>query len=194
MIGLYAIVHKITNKAYVGSAADIKRRFKDHRVRLKANRHHAGHLQNAWNKYGPNFFDFKVLCICKTAKEARDLEQSFLDCFYGNNTYNGKNTAIGFPIGKEHFSHRSNWHMKTIMQRLSSEERKIKYGHAKGTKRNPEPYILAAAKRIADPTFSARLSAACKGKRQVVTCPHCGLAGGGGNMRRYHFDKCKGKK
>ena len=29
---------------------------------------------------------------------------------------------------------------------------------------------------------------------KIVTCPHCGLEGGGGNMTRYHFDKCKAKK
>jgi len=38
------------------------------------------------------------------------------------------------------------------------------------------------------------LSDACKGVRAIVTCPHCEKQGGGGNMRRYHFDKCKAKK
>ena len=62
-----------------------------------------------------------------------------------------------------------------------------------GVKRNPEVYKKGAAKRLADPDFSSRLSEACKGKREVITCPHCGLSGGGGNMRRYHFDKCNKK-
>ena len=25
----------------------------------------------------------------------------------------------------------------------------------------------------------------------LTTCPHCGKEGGGGNMKRYHFDNCK---
>jgi hypothetical protein len=25
----------------------------------------------------------------------------------------------------------------------------------------------------------------------LVTCPHCGKSGKGGNMTRYHFDKCQ---
>ena len=25
------------------------------------------------------------------------------------------------------------------------------------------------------------------------TCPYCGLTGGGGNMKRYHFENCKKK-
>jgi hypothetical protein len=30
-----------------------------------------------------------------------------------------------------------------------------------------------------------------RGPRPIVTCPHCGKTGGGNNMPRYHFDKCK---
>jgi group I intron endonuclease len=193
MIGLYAIVRPDTRQAYFGSTSDIKRRFKDHRVRLNGGRHHATHLQRAWDKYGADAFVFKVLTPTGTLEEARELEQAFLDCFYGDMLYNCKNTATGFPIGDAHFSRRDDWHMKTVMQRLTPEERRARYGKALGTTRNPEPYILAAAKRVADPGFSARLSAACKGKREVVECPHCGLKGGGGNMRRYHFEKCKDK-
>lgn len=63
-----------------------------------------------------------------------------------------------------------------------------------GVRRNRQTYVNAAAKRLADPSFRNKLSAACKGKRQVIECPHCGTQGGGGNMRRYHFDNCRGKK
>ena len=66
-------------------------------------------------------------------------------------------------------------------------------GGAPKKRHNIQPYIAGSAKRLSDPEYRAKLSAACKGKREVLTCPHCGLQGGGGNMRRYHFDKC-GKK
>jgi hypothetical protein len=69
--------------------------------------------------------------------------------------------------------------------------------HPLGKKRSPEQrknHEEGAAKRLADPNFRSRLSEACKGKREIVTCPHCGVSGGGGNMRRYHFDKCKSKQ
>jgi hypothetical protein len=33
-----------------------------------------------------------------------------------------------------------------------------------------------------------------RGPREKKTCPHCGFIGGGPNMGRYHFDKCKAKK
>ena len=60
-------------------------------------------------------------------------------------------------------------------------------------RQNIQPYVAGAAKRNADPEYRKKLSTACKGKREIVTCPHCQIEGGGGNMRRYHFDKC-GKK
>jgi len=60
-----------------------------------------------------------------------------------------------------------------------------------GVKRNSNAYKTGAAKRLNDPQFASRLSAACRGARRIVSCPHCRVTGGGGNMRRYHFDKCK---
>jgi predicted GIY-YIG superfamily endonuclease len=65
---------------------------------------------------------------------------------------------------------------------------------ATGVKRNKSIYVAGAAKRLANPDYIKRLSEACKGKREIVECPYCGLKGGGGNMRRYHFDNCKAKK
>lgn len=62
---------------------------------------------------------------------------------------------------------------------------------ASGAKRNPEKYIVGSKKRLSNPNFAKKHSEACKGKRQIVVCPHCNKSGGGGNMRRYHFDKCK---
>lgn len=65
---------------------------------------------------------------------------------------------------------------------------------ASGVKRDRQAYVAGAAKRLLDPEYTKKLSDACKGKRQIVECPHCGLTGAGGNMRRYHFDKCKDKQ
>ncbi len=62
---------------------------------------------------------------------------------------------------------------------------------ASGVKRERQAYVRGAAKRLADPSFRQKLSAACKGKRKTVVCPACGVSGGGGNMRRYHFDNCR---
>jgi group I intron endonuclease len=65
---------------------------------------------------------------------------------------------------------------------------------ATGITRSRDSYVVGAQKRLSNPSFRKTLSESCKGSRQIVECPHCGLLGGGGNMRRYHFDKCSQKK
>jgi group I intron endonuclease len=193
MIGVYAIVHVPTNRAYVGSATNLARRFKEHRTSLRASCHHSHYLQNAWNKYGENSFEFKILLSVDTTEEAREIEQALLDCFY-ESTMNCKPSAIGFPSGDAHHSKRADFHMKTVMQRLTAEERKERYGKSKGKKRNGENYKLGAIKRLNNPNYTKVLSESCKGAREIVECPHCNKKGGGGNMKRYHFDNCKAKK
>jgi len=45
-------------------------------------------------------------------------------------------------------------------------------------------------------TIKIRKEAGIKGKKRtinLVTCPHCNTSGGGGNMTRYHFEKCKSR-
>jgi group I intron endonuclease len=192
MIGLYAIQNTHTQQAYVGSSNDIKRRIKEHKTDLKKARHHCAYLQNSWNKHGSASFEIKQIAHADSHAIAKELEQAFLDCFF-HDLYNTNPQAVGAASGEFSAAKRPDWHMKTVMQRLSAEERKAIYGKTKGTKRDPAPYIASAAKRIANPDFAKRLSEACKGQRQVVECPHCGLHGGGGNMRRYHFDKCAKK-
>jgi group I intron endonuclease len=51
-IGIYKITNIVTNKLYVGSSIDIKRRKYEHIRLLKNNKHNNIHLQNAYNKYG----------------------------------------------------------------------------------------------------------------------------------------------
>lgn len=194
MIGLYAIRHIASRSAYFGSSVDIKRRFKEHRTGLKFGKHHCRHLQNSWNRHGEEKFEFILVKETLTHAEAKEIEQAFLDIFFKNGLYNSNNKAIGFASGDASHAKRPDFHMKTVMQRLSPDERREKYGKAKGTKRNPAAYIASAAIRNANPEYSKKLSESCKGKRNVVECPYCGLSGGGGNMRRYHFENCKGKK
>ena len=193
MIGLYAIIHVPSHKAYIGSSVDIKRRLKEHRTDLSKKRHHCAYLQNAWNKYGSEQFMLRQIAVIEKATDVRTVEQAFLDCFF-DDPLNTNPNAYGGAWGDFSPAKRDDWHMKTIMQRLTPDERKAIYGKTKGTKRDGKPYVAGAAKRLADPEYTKRLSEACKGKREIVECPHCGLKGGGGNMRRYHFDNCKDKK
>ena len=191
MIAVYAIQNLLNGTAYIGSSVDLDVRVKTHLRNLRRNSHFCDHLQRAWNKYGEEAFAVKLAYEAKNPNEVRAIEQELLDFVFPDGLYNGKSSAIGMPCGDNHPAKRSDWHMRSILIDLSPEKRRQRYGKARGLKRaNTENYRRGAAKRLADPDFRDKLSQACRGKRQVVTCPKCGVSGGGGNMRRYHFENC----
>lgn len=76
--GVYAIVNKEHGKRYIGSSCVIERRWNEHKRKLRLNRHHSPHLQNAWNKYGEGCFDFIVIQEC-SRENLLKYEQYYLD-------------------------------------------------------------------------------------------------------------------
>ena len=52
------------DKKYIGQAADIYWRWGHHKSDLKGNRHHNKHLQNSWNLYGEDNFEFSIIEEC----------------------------------------------------------------------------------------------------------------------------------
>jgi len=58
--GIYSMTNIINHKSYWGSSKNIKNRWNQHRGSLRQNKHENPHLQNAWNKYGENNFEFKI--------------------------------------------------------------------------------------------------------------------------------------
>lgn len=61
MIGyIYRITNIITNQCYVGITEDFQRRKKRHITELNTNKHHSPKLQNAWNYYGSDKFEWTV--------------------------------------------------------------------------------------------------------------------------------------
>lgn len=62
--GIYQIRNIQNNHIYVGSAVNIKNRWRSHVTLLRKGKHHSRHLQSAWNKYGEGCFDFSVLEYC----------------------------------------------------------------------------------------------------------------------------------
>jgi group I intron endonuclease len=93
--GIYEVVNITNGKRYVGSAADLKARLRDHLKNLRKGKHHNRHLQFAWNKYGEGSFEFKVILYCDKAN-LLFYEQRALD-FY-NILYNLAPTA-GSQLG-----------------------------------------------------------------------------------------------
>lgn len=59
--GVYLISNNVNGKCYVGSTVHLDQRRREHFSRLANNKHVNVHLQNAYNKYGREAFDFEVL-------------------------------------------------------------------------------------------------------------------------------------
>lgn len=62
--GIYQITNKENGKAYIGSAVNLRARWVKHRSELVRGVHHSRYLQNAWDKYGADAFECKLLLVC----------------------------------------------------------------------------------------------------------------------------------
>ena len=76
--GIYEIINRINRKIYYGSSNNIQCRFNQHKSLLKRQKHPNKHLQNAWNKYGENNFDFIIKEVVEKDK-LQNVEQSYLN-------------------------------------------------------------------------------------------------------------------
>lgn len=105
MQGIYIIRNRETNDFYLGSSVDIESRFKNHLLELRGNRHCNRYLQNAWNKYGEDSFEFKCIDEVGETRALREVEQSYLDTLLP--TYNLSPFATrppGYPGDESHFN------------------------------------------------------------------------------------------
>jgi group I intron endonuclease len=62
--GIYKIINKLNGKIYIGSTINFRLRKNLHFSRLERNVHENKHIQNAYNKYGKENLNFKILFIC----------------------------------------------------------------------------------------------------------------------------------
>lgn len=88
---IYMIKNKVNNKVYIGQAEDIKTRWRWHKSMLNSNAHTNKHLQNSWNKYGKDNFEFTII------------EQPFLALLtekedFWIKHYNSLNPKFGFNL------------------------------------------------------------------------------------------------
>jgi group I intron endonuclease len=96
VIGIYCIENIKNNKRYIGQSIDVNLRLSNHKSALRHNRHRNIHLQDAWNKYGEENFNFYIICEC-TEEELDDKECCYIlefNCMnpsYGYNFESGGN-------------------------------------------------------------------------------------------------------
>ena len=95
--GVYQIFCITSGHRYIGSSQNLRRRLNKHQTELRRNQ--SGHpiLQNAWNKYGEDSFDFSILLIC-SAENLLFYEQRVIDIL--RSEYNARR-VVNSPRGRK---------------------------------------------------------------------------------------------
>jgi len=96
--GIYKITNLVNNKIYIGSAINFRKRKNLHLWQLRKNKHGNKYLQNAFNKYGEDSFEF-ILLTNYPIKDLLVVEQIFINTF--NPEYNILKIA-GSRLGCKH--------------------------------------------------------------------------------------------
>ena len=134
MMGIYEIINLDDGKmtSYVGSSADVKRRWLAHANALRGGYHSNPHLQRAWNKYGEGAFAFCVLEQVDTQKDLLKREQYFLNrAFEVGGTYNIAKDAAA-PMSGLHLSEE---HKRKIGKALMGNQHLLGHKHSQEARR-----------------------------------------------------------
>lgn len=133
--GIYEIVNLVNGKRYVGSAVNLRHRWRQHRCELGKGRHNPI-LQNAWRKYGEAAFEFRVIEIVRDPRDLIAREQHYIDAIKPEyNVARIAGSRLGVPLSPEHKAQVSATHKRL----WSSPEHRAKVLEARrGYKTTPE--------------------------------------------------------
>jgi len=187
---IYKITCSENGKYYVGSTYKTpEQRFKEHLGDLRLNRHNRK-FQNAYNKYDEESLVLEVLGEYPLEYQY-DIETSYLQFIKKTDRKNSLNVKFvgrgqekGYRQTKE--AKRKISKARKGIPRSEETKRKISKTSKGRTFSEEHKQKLSEAKK-GKTTWSKGL----KQKRHI--CPHCGLEGGGGAMKQWHFDNCKHK-
>lgn len=94
---IYKIRNVVNGKFYVGSTMDTRERFRTHRNKLRATKHHCAHLQAAWDKYGEECFVFEIVEQVSTLDALQAAEDVWLAAHVGAEHCYNVGTRSGAP-------------------------------------------------------------------------------------------------
>jgi group I intron endonuclease len=140
--GIYQIQNLINGKVYIGSAKDLNKRKKRYFLNLKKNIHENKKLQNAFNKYGENVFEFSIIeqVDINNLIKTEQFYINFYDCV--KNGYNiapkaGNTSGLTPWLGRKHSEESKFKISKSNKGKIKSEEHRKKLSEAKKGKNNP---------------------------------------------------------
>ena len=107
-IGVYKIQNLVNGKYYIGSTVDsFNKRLNHHYHALIRGNHKNDYLQNAWNKYGEEAFEFIILEVCEF-EQVRDREQYYINQIPDDLRYNINLLATGPCLAEESIQKQAN--------------------------------------------------------------------------------------
>lgn len=137
--GIYCIENINNNKKYIGQSVDVQDRWRKHKSELEHHVHHNSYLQNAWNKYGEDVFNFYVLEYCEI-EQLDEKEIYYIDLYKTTNRDCGYNLKSGGQLSGSYYTEEIKEKMsksiKTSYQ--NSNLREIRKDNALNQWSNPE--------------------------------------------------------
>lgn len=168
--GIYKIINKVNGKYYVGSSTNITdKRWRKHKSCLRYNYHDNKHLQNAWNKYGENNFDFVI--VEQTPKENLvEVEQKYLDIA---KTEQDKCYNLAFDVERPSISmnEETKQKMKVKLSKLLSGKNNPNYGKHHSNEAKEKMRKAKLGKRHSK-EHNLKIGISNKGKRYPNKKPH----------------------
>lgn len=153
--GVYKIQSNVkSNRIYIGSAVNIRKRWGHHLSDLRRNKHGNGKLQNHYNKYGESDLQFSILLGCEKS-DLLKAEQYFIDSykpFFNINPIAGSN--LGRIFSEETRKKNSESHKGITSgnkgNKYSVESRKKVSLSLLGSKRHCKPHTEETKQKIRD--------------------------------------------
>ena len=168
--GIYCIKNIINNKCYIGSSVNIRRRFYEHKHKLKFNKHQSTYLQRSYNKYGKEAFKFEIVEKINDSNILIEKEQYYIDTLKPEyNLCKVAGNTLGFKHSEETKEKFRLHHKKVNTKPPIREAKPVEQYDLNGNFINDYPRITIAAEKTNSRTSG--ICSTCKG----VTKTHNGF-------------------
>jgi group I intron endonuclease len=135
--GIYAIIHTASQRLYIGSATHYRKRWHHHQRHLRIGDHTNSFLQHAWNKYGEQAFEFRLIEPIDDVARLIEREQYWMDYYKSYERDKGFNICkqAGSQLGRKASEATKNlWRKQRKGKRHSKETRERMSAAMKGNK------------------------------------------------------------